>query len=288
MKRLLVQIGTFLMSNLNLKGFLTGTIYRGRLKNMCVPGLNCYSCPGALGSCPIGSLQAVIGSAKYQISFYVIGLLTLFGTFLGRFICGWLCPFGLVQDLLYKIKVKKLKVPEKIDRPLRYLKYGILLVMVILLPMFLTNEFGMAQPFFCQYICPSGTLFGGWTLMLVSTQLRQATGYLFLWKSTLLVFLLLASVWIYRPFCKYLCPLGAIYALFNKVSFYRLRLEEHKCIRCGKCEKICPMQVPVRKSPNHSECIRCGACQKACPTEAIHCGLRHSSSKEDAIEKTST
>ncbi len=270
MKRLITQITTFLITNLNLKGFFQGTIFQGKSKQICVPGLNCYSCPGALGSCPIGSLQAVIGSAKYQISFYVVGLMSLFGLAFGRFICGWLCPFGLVQDLIDKIKVKKATIPTKVDTKMRYLKYVILLTMVILLPMFLTNQFGMASPYFCEYICPSGTLLGGIPLLLANPTLRQAAGLLFSWKMALLLLFLISSAFIYRPFCKYICPLGAFYALFNKVSFVRMAVDEHKCTHCGKCEKVCKMQVPVATKPNHAECIRCGECKKACPTSAIY------------------
>ena len=101
--RLWVQIIFTAVTNGYFYGYATGTIYRGPLKTVCVPGLNCYSCPGALGACPIGSLQAVIGSKDYKFSFYIVGFLIFFGSVFGRFICGWLCPFGLLQDLLYKI-----------------------------------------------------------------------------------------------------------------------------------------------------------------------------------------
>ncbi len=279
MKRLITQLGVFLATNLNLVGFIKGKIYQGPLKNMCVPGLNCYSCPGALGACPIGALQAVIGSAKYHISLYVLGLLTLFGTMLGRFICGWLCPFGLVQDLLHRIKVKRLRVPAKLDSALRYVKYGVLVALVILFPMLLTDKYGIAKPFFCQYVCPSGTLLGGIPLLAANPGLRQAVGFLFSWKMGILIALLLVSVFIYRPFCKYLCPLGAVYALFNKVSFYRMHLDKNRCTHCKACERACNMQVPVTKSPNHTECIRCGACKKACPTGALSCGLKRNERK---------
>lgn len=269
MKRLLTQIAFFTTTNAYIKGFIEGNIYKGQTKYACVPGLNCYSCPGALGSCPIGALQAVIGSAKYSIPFYAAGLLALFGVFLGRFICGWLCPFGLVQDLLYKIKVKKRALPVNLDGTLRYMKYAVLGITVILLPMVLTNSFGIAPPYFCQYICPSGTLFGGVPLLIADPHLRQAAGLLFGWKFSLLLLFLASSLLVYRPFCKYVCPLGAIYALFNRVSFYRMHIDSHRCNGCGNCEKSCPMQVPFRASPNHGECIRCGRCKKLCPTGAI-------------------
>ena len=112
-----------LLTNANIPGFFKGKIYTGNTKVACVPGLNCYSCPGAMGACPIGSLQAVIGSRKFSMSYYVIGIIIFFGAMFGRLVCGLMCPFGFVQDLLYKIPGKKFKIPEKIDKPLRYLKY---------------------------------------------------------------------------------------------------------------------------------------------------------------------
>ena len=89
MKRLYIQITTFILTNINISGFINGTIFKGKTKFVCVPGLNCYSCPGAVGSCPIGALQAVLGSAKQKIGYYVLGLLILFGATMGRWICGF-------------------------------------------------------------------------------------------------------------------------------------------------------------------------------------------------------
>lgn len=162
MKRLIAQFSFFLMTNANLKGFVTGKIYKGDFKKICVPGLNCYSCPGAIGSCPIGALQAVIGHMRHSFSLYVSGLMALFGILLGRFICGWLCPFGLVQDLLGKIKKRKRKLP----RYLYHVRYVVLGVFVIGLPLLLTNSVGMGDPTFCKYICPSGTLLGAVPLLI--------------------------------------------------------------------------------------------------------------------------
>ncbi|MBQ7636971.1 MAG: 4Fe-4S binding protein [Lachnospiraceae bacterium] len=254
-------------------GFAKGRIFTGNSKLVCVPVLNCYSCPGALGSCPIGALQAVLGGPKHNFSFYVLGTLMLFGTVLGRLICGFLCPFGLIQDLLHKIPTKKIKVPKKADKPLRYLKYLILLIFVVLLPIFATNAFGVGDPFFCKYICPAGTLEGGIFLLLKNEYLRELAGALFNWKVGLLVFFLAGSVFINRFFCRYFCPLGAVYALFNKFSLYRLEIDHDSCIGCKRCEKVCPMEVDVLKSPNSAECIRCGKCKAACPTESIRAGF---------------
>ena len=114
--RKIVQAGWGLLSNGYIKGFLPGAprLYTGALKHFCVPGLNCYSCPGALGACPIGALQAVLTERHRRFPFFVLGYLAAVGLLAGRFICGWLCLFGLLQELLYKVPTPKLTVPEKI------------------------------------------------------------------------------------------------------------------------------------------------------------------------------
>lgn len=266
-------IWTF-VTNSYLIGFAKGKIYTGSLKSLCVPGLNCYSCPGALGACPIGALQAVIGSPKYQAALYVSGLLMLFGAIMGRFVCGWLCPFGLLQDLLHKIPF-----PRKIyhfygDKILRYLKYVILLVFVILLPMFAVDVIGQGNPYFCKYICPSGIFLGGIPLVATNPMLQSALGFLFTWKLLILVAVVLLSIILYRPFCKYICPLGAIYGLCNPISAYKLHINHDTCISCGKCAKICKMGVDPTKNVNSAECIRCGACVDACPKHSLSMGFR--------------
>ncbi len=267
--RLWVQICFTALTNGYATGFVKGKIYTGPGKKFCLPGLNCYSCPGSLGACPIGSLQAVLGDRNYNFAFYVIGFLILVGALTGRFVCGWLCPFGLVQDLLYKIPFpKKLKkLPG--DKILRYLKYVILAGFVIILPLTVTDIVGQGSPWFCKYICPSGTLFGGIPLIAANPALQSVLGWLFTWKVAILVVLILLSVIVFRPFCKYLCPLGAIYGLFNPIALYRFQIDEHKCTNCGACQKACPMDIPVQKTPNSPECIRCGKCKASCPHSAI-------------------
>lgn len=262
-----IQAAATLLTNIHLPNLFKGTIYQGNGKTACVPGLNCYSCPAATGACPIGAFQAVVGSSKFKISYYITGFFILMGVLLGRFICGFLCPFGWFQDLLHKIPGKKFSTAKL--KPLRYVKYIILIVFVILLPALVTNSLGMGDPFFCKYICPQGVLEGALPLSITNAGIRSALGKLFTFKFSILTIVIILSILFYRPFCKWICPLGAIYSLFNKVSFLKINVDNNKCVGCQKCSKVCKMDVNVVESPNHPECIRCGECIKACPTDAL-------------------
>ncbi len=267
--RTIIQAFSLAFSNGYVKGFAHGKIYQGSLKKLCVPGMNCYSCPGALGSCPIGSLQASLNSREFKLSMYVVGFLVLFGTIFGRFICGFLCPFGFIQDLLFKIPfVKKLrKLPG--EKALRWLRFIFLLVFVILLPLFVIDITGLGEPWFCKFICPVGTLEGGIPLVLLNNALRGSIGFLYKWKLAILVVTVLSSIVIYRPFCRYVCPLGAVYGLFNKVSFLRYQINKEKCTECGLCQNTCKFDIKIYQNPNSMDCIRCGECMHACPHKAI-------------------
>lgn len=267
--RLVTQACFAALSNGYVKGFAGGRIFEGKSKFLCVPGINCYSCPGALASCPIGSLQATLNAREYRLSLYVAGLLVVFGTILGRFVCGFLCPFGLVQDLLFKIPfVRKIrKLPG--EKGLRWLRFVFLVIFVILLPMFVIDITGLGEPWFCKFICPAGTLEGGVPLVLLNSAMRGAAGFLFKWKLLILIITLLSSIVIYRPFCRYVCPLGAIYGIFNKISFYRIKIDTEKCTKCGACQKACKLDIPVWKNSDSMDCIRCGDCKITCPQKAI-------------------
>ena len=282
-----IQAGATLLTNIHLPNFLKGGLYQGKGKAVCVPGLNCYSCPAASGACPIGSFQAVVGSSKFRFSYYITGFLILLGVLLGRVICGFLCPFGWFQELLHKIPTKKLSTKKL--KPLTYLKYVVLLVMVVLLPVLVTNELGMGDPFFCKYLCPQGVLEGAIPLSLANAGIRAALGSLFKWKFIVLLTVIVLSIVFYRPFCKWLCPLGAFYALLNKVSLFQMQVDKSKCVSCGKCAKVCKMDVDVTKSPNHTECIRCGMCIRACPTDAVSFRYGFGSGKQQSkTEQTTT
>lgn len=265
-KRRIIQLYAALLTNANLKGFKSGWIYMGNAKYACAPGLNCYSCPGASASCPLGALQNALNDANKSLPFYIIGILLLYGFLFGRWICGFLCPFGLIQDLLHKIKTPKIR-KNRLTRTASYLKYVILAYLVILVPLtYAVQNFPL--PGFCKYICPSGILIGAGGILSneANHNLFGALGPLFTWKFLLLVIFIVGSIFIYRFFCRFFCPLGALYGLFNKISWLGVKMEKSKCTNCGLCIGACDMDI--RHVGDH-ECISCGKCVNVCPTNAI-------------------
>ncbi len=269
MKRRWIQLLAAVFYNCNISGFFTGKISKLDTKGVCVPGLNCYSCPGAIGACPLGSLQNAIAKSSYRFPLYMLGFLLLAGLFLGRLICGFLCPFGFLQDLLHKIPFPKIK-KNRITRALSYVKYVILVVLVILIP--LINGI----PGFCKYICPAGTLEAGVPLILLNEKLQEKIGFLFSWKVFVLAAILLLCMFCFRAFCRFLCPLGAIYSLFNPIAFFGIKVDREKCNGCNACVHTCKMDV---KKIGDRECIQCGECKQKCPQNAIGYGLRMEKTK---------
>lgn len=264
-KRRIAQLVTAIVYNANLSGFVTGKIWQGSSKGLCVPGLNCYSCPGALGACPLGSLQSSVAGMALRFPFYVFGLVLLFGLLLGRSICGWFCPFGFLQDLLYKLPTPKL-AKNSLTRKLTSLKYVIGIVFVLILPVVFLELNGVGSPAFCKFICPAGTIEAGWLMTALNPGLRSGLGLIFAWKSFLAIVVILLSIAMFRPFCRFICPLGAWYGLFNTFSFFGITVDENKCTHCQACLKICKLDC---QKVGDRECINCGDCTKICPTHAI-------------------
>ena len=229
--RRLVQLYAALLYNANLKGYIDGHIYSGNLKSVCVPGFNCYSCPGAVASCPLGSLQNALNAAGHTAPWYVLGILALFGVILGRTVCGWLCPLGLIQELLHVGK----------------------------------NEI---LPAFCKYVCPAGTLEGavGYLQHPANSTSFYQLGAVFTNKWVILCVVGLACVFCYRSFCRFICPLGAIYGFFNRFALTGVKVNPDRCNGCGRCVAECRMDV--RHVGDH-ECISCGKCIGSCAQGAI-------------------
>ncbi|MBQ3703897.1 MAG: redoxin family protein [Oscillospiraceae bacterium] len=269
-KRRLVQLYCALLYNAHLKGFVEGEIYKSKsptTKGLCVPGFNCYSCPGAVGACPLGALQNAIGTTNKQVGFYVFGILMLYGLILGRTICGWLCPLGLIQELLHKIPTPKLK-KSRVTRALSWLKYILLAVFVVGITAWYGVAHGVALPGFCKYICPAGTFEGAVFLLANPNNAGDFSmlGILFTRKFVIMLVIGLACVFCYRSFCRFLCPLGAIYGLFCKLAVVGVKVDATRCNGCGACVRSCGMDV--RHVGDH-ECIHCARCMDVCSQKAI-------------------
>ena len=260
MKRRLIQLAATILTNPHAANFLSGKLYRGELKNFCAPGLNCWSCPAATFSCPIGAMQTV-GGMGGKFSFYAAGFTLLIGLILGRAVCGFLCPFGLFQELLNKILSPKISLPRR----LLHVKYFLLIIFVLILPV--ATKFG--EPTFCECICPAGTLEAGLPLIATHEEFRDVLGNLFALKVFILFSVIFLCIIAHRFFCRVMCPLGAIYGALNKFSFYQLNYAADKCIGCERCKNICPLELDPTKDFNSAECVRCGRCKDICPTKAL-------------------
>jgi len=221
-------------------------LYFLRLQSVCVPALNCYSCPAAVFACPIGTL--VNFSVLRLFPFITIGILGLTGIIGGRFVCGWVCPFGFIQDGLHKIPSPKLEVPQRLG----YTKYLVLILLVFLIPFF----FPHSTSTFCHF-CPTGTLESAipWRIMGVSS----GDNIGFSMRMVILLGTIVLAIVLSRGFCRLLCPLGAIFSIFNRVSLFRMRLTK-PCNNCGTCAKECPVEIDPVKQMNAPECIRCLEC----------------------------
>ncbi len=228
---------------------------------------------GAVASCPLGALQAALNQKGFQVPFAVLGFFFIFGSIFGRFVCGWLCPFGLLQDLLHKIPLfrKRKQLPH--HHVLKYGKYVVLVGLVLIGSAFLFEGFAKV-PAFCKYLCPSGTFMGAIPLLSANEQLRAQAGDLFYWKLAVLVVLVIASVKVYRPFCQYLCPLGAIYGGFNRFSLVQIQWRQDGCISCMACQRACPVNLPPEQISVSPECIKCGQCVSACSGGCLSFGMK--------------
>ncbi len=269
-----IQIVATVLSNAYWMFPHTKGIYQGTLKSMCVPGLNCYSCPAATGACPLGSLQSIIAGLRpaikaghYHFGAYIIGTLGLTGSLVGRMPCGWVCPFGFLQELISKIPSRKFKIPKF----LTYFKYLFLALFIFILPALVVDDYGYGMTWFCKFICPAGTLEAGIPMLILKPELREIIGLLFYSKLTILIMFVIWMIISSRPFCLVVCPLGAIYSLFNKHSVFRMIHDPDKCTpHCRECYNNCPVGIKFYEGANQHDCIRCLKClNESCRFGAI-------------------
>ena len=266
MIRRIVQTIALFATNSYFAAIPAGSFYQGPLKGVCVPVLNCYACPLAWGSCPIGALQHFVIVRAFP--FYVLGILGVIGVFVGRFPCGWLCPFGWFQEIVYKLRLPKFSAPNW----LRHMKYVVLIGVCVVI------AWWTFEPWFCK-ICPAGTFEGGLPWLAwkargsVYAEGMSFSTPLFLTKVGGLAALVLLMGMMRRPFCRFVCPLGALLGLTNKFSM--LKMDTHlddcaiayakgsdfkNCATCNHCSRLCPMDLKVPEEIGSVDCIRCMNC----------------------------
>lgn len=253
--RKLTQIFGVLVTNLYVAVIYTQEIYSGLFKSVCLPFLYCHSCPTAPFACPIGVMQHY--AAIHHFPFFLVGHLIIVGLLVGRMVCGWVCPVGLLQELLYKIKSFKIVIPKIF----KVMPWVMLIVFVIILP-YLTTEHWFSK------LCPVGTLVAGipwvtWNPINPTTgapTIEPGTvGYLFAIKLIILAAALGLFVISKRPFCQYMCPMGLFWSFFNKFSILKLEVADG-CTECNVCEKKCPEGINIYEDPNAKDCVRCLEC----------------------------
>lgn len=232
-----------------------------RLHTVCAPVFHCYACPLATFACPIGIIAQF--SALHLFPFMAVGLLIAFGALFGSLICGWMCPFGFLQDLAAKVPTPKFDPP----RSAGYLRYVVLIGTVLAIPYL----FGEEHPLFVCRICPAGALEAAVPNMLGQAFAGEQIAWPNALKLIIVVLFLVAIFFMKRPWCRLLCPLGAIFSLFNRVSAFFLRFDADECNHCERCHKLCEYGIEPEKTPNNLSCIRCLECTK-CSPEALTLG----------------
>jgi len=229
------------------------------LKLCPYPGLNCYACPLASFACPMGSFQNFLSLRRFP--FAIAGFFVTIGAVFGRAVCGWACPFGLFQDLLAGIGPRR-----KLARSNRWtrMRYAVLVGLVAI------GALATGSPIFCK-LCPAGTLGAGIPQVILRPFLRQMIGPLYWIKVGLLAVLVLVALFVKRPFCRFLCPLGAVYSPFNRVSLMRMRVDYSACTKCNACKHVCPVDIAIYEDPDSDACIRCLECTR-CPAVSVAYG----------------
>jgi len=229
------------------------------LKFCPYPGLNCYACPLASFACPMGSLQNFLSLRRFP--FAIAGFFVTIGAMFGRAVCGWACPFGLFQDLLAGVGPRR-----KLARSNRWarMRYVVLVGLVAI------GALATGSPIFCK-LCPAGTLGAGIPQVILRPFLRQMIGPLYWIKVGLLAVLVLVALFVKRPFCRFLCPLGAVYSPFNRVSLMRMRVDYSACTKCNACKHVCPVDIAIYEDPDSDACIRCLECTR-CPAVSVAYG----------------
>ena len=235
-------------------GFLAVWLIPLRLFNVCGAVFHCYACPLALFACPIGVTAQF--SALHVFPFMAVGTLLVVGGMVGAFVCGWACPFGFMQDLAAKARTCRYELPAWAG----HFRYVVLVGAVLAIP-FLWGE-GHAL-FICR-VCPAGALEGAIPAKVEQALANQPINEINNIKIWVTVFVVAGMFVKFRPWCTLLCPLGAIFGLFNRWSALYLRFIPERCTSCKLCHTQCRVGLEPDRRANDPRCIRC--------LECTHCG----------------
>jgi ferredoxin len=217
--------------------------------------LNCQACELAWVGCPVGMMQQFV--INRQLPFYIFGVFLIFGATLGRTVCGWLCPFGLILDVVNKACIHKYEPPNW----LRAFKYVYVIGLVILAIITLTI-------FYCRYFC-FGAVLGIFPYWLTWNTVSWV--WLFYHLGVFAAYITFSYYTHGRAWCRYFCPLGGMLGLFAPFSMIKVRHDWKWCTDCKECVRICPMGVDPRKQDLmfKMECINCGRCITACKSGSL-------------------
>ena len=237
-------------------------------KWFCHPVLSCHSCALAYFACPVGVFVHFAGHRVFPL--VALGTVLLVGVLAGRLLCGWVCPFGFLQDLLFRIKTRKFKLPAWTAN----IKYGVLVLLVFTFPFLLGEETSLS---FCR-ICPAAAAQVSLPAATASVFGGQGLAGIGAWswvKLGVLVAVIAVVIFSSRAFCKVLCPIGALLAPLNHISLWRVKPATENCIKCRRCDRKCPTAVAPsarilqREAPSRSaDCVVCHKCQAVCPQRA--------------------
>lgn len=214
----------------------------------------------------IGSIIISIIGGSFVFTEYLGSIILILGVFLvtivwGRYFCGFICSFGAMQDLLNaigKLVPFKVKIPEKADKYLKLLKYAVLAFVVI-------GVWGFSVT--GDLIWSPWTVFG----MYSSLSAWSSLEYFLTLGGAFLLLIIIGSLFIERFFCKYLCPLGALFALVSRTRLNPIKRRSEKCGSCKLCTAKCSMSIPLYKYDEVSsgECINCLKCTEVCQNDNI-------------------
>jgi ferredoxin-type protein NapH len=226
------------------------------MTHLIFPGLHCYACPWAVTVCPVGLVQNLVVFGT--VPFFWFGAIVAYGLLAGRGFCGWFCPFGTLNDVLSFRRVK-------IHRTFSYGKYVVLVGTLI-------AAWALADTIFCK-LCPAASIEA--SLPYLFTGVAEVNRPFLIHMGTL-AGTLVGMVLVARFWCRYLCPMGAILSLFNRVSFLHLRWQRNLCDECGACATACPMGIEPHREHDDHNCIKCGECTEACALGSLtlHYGVK--------------